>query len=222
VNWPAEEEARWGKYKNELEGRNATARTDCSMAPGDPNASEPPYTDDELSWVKEHFGGEKAFLEVASTEIEDEDDRDFGRKIMRDMTTKIIPQMEDLAKVRSGVGAVLPSIPEIVTTMMHEHNSGLFDEDERAFLDEEFGGHHAFMKGQGFRYSDPDDCGEAKSLVRAMMGLSDDDKGDGSDEEQSAFSTGQTNYLFTENELKSMRAEGGSTEGFMIMHGLKF
>lgn len=55
--------------------------------------------------------------------------------------------MEDLVKVRSGVGVVLFSILEIVIIMMYEYNFGFFDEDEWVFFDEEFGGYYVFMKG---------------------------------------------------------------------------
>jgi hypothetical protein len=51
------------------------------------------------------------------------------------------------------------------------------------------------------------------------METSDADDDDDDDEGNIA---GPADYFFTEKEVKFMRREGGSTEYFMMMHGLKF
>lgn len=142
--------------------------------PEDIYTSQPPYSEAEIAWLKEHCGGEDAFLEAASLDKDDEDDRVLGRYIMRSIKDDILPRAQALTASGEAPGPI-PSVKEIVRNMAADLDAVHFDELEHEFLDEEFGGYENFMKAQGLQLSKTEHLMKAKELVRSMMGDSSGD-----------------------------------------------
>jgi hypothetical protein len=72
--WPAEESARWERFKA---GEREPKRSE-SQVPA-------PYTDEERQWLKDNWDGEFRFLTAHGLKIHDEEDRADGRRIVRAM-----------------------------------------------------------------------------------------------------------------------------------------
>ncbi|KAL2211482.1 hypothetical protein CC79DRAFT_203606 [Sarocladium strictum] len=218
VGWPEEEKQRWAEYRESLEQRSETRSNDGSESD---DCDQLPYNEEELAWLEEHFGGEIEFLEIASVS---ETNRSPGCEMMRCIKDRVMPQLE---KLGANEGET-----KLVRAMASEFNAVFFDENEHDFMDQNFGGYKNYMGENGFKFGDEEAMAEAKSYVRAMMGLSSDNDdnsddmetsdADDDDDDDEGNMAGPADYFFTEKEVKIMRREGGSTEYFMMMHGLKF
>ncbi|USP77744.1 hypothetical protein yc1106_05018 [Curvularia clavata] len=157
--WEPREEQRWLDYKarNGLDNRGSTQIIN-------PN---PPYTDEEKSFLKTNFRDEYHFLLQHGLKIHSDEDRAEGRRILRAIMREDDEEDSD--------GEPEDDEDDGSEFDLEGHQADYnFSAEQLDWIGEHYGNSEAFMISYGLRFYDDDDLEEAKVIADAMMHDDDD------------------------------------------------
>lgn len=148
--WQPDEVQKWLDFKarNGLDNRGSTQMTD----------TDPPYTDEEKSFLKTHFRNEYHFLVQHGLKIHRDEDRAEGRRILRAIMSE---DEEDSNDEPEDDGSEFD---------FEGHQADYnFSGEQLDWIEEHYGNSEQFMISYGLKFYDDDDLEEAKVIADAMM-----------------------------------------------------
>ena len=188
--WPDSERARWAAAQAGLSNLDhPTNALNPTLNKGNEKneaALLEPYTKEEKDWLKRHYEGEFKFLAAHGLSIYDEEDRDYGRSIVRAMMEQdkdgdIDILTEGASGFRTGRSDGLPDWndddeeeDENDERSLQAHFADYnFTREELDFIKRGWGNSESFMYSFRLRFYDREDCEEAKAIVKALMAPKD-------------------------------------------------
>lgn len=160
ATWSASEQEKWAAYRQNMRDPRYAAKS-CSESTV---TTSEPYTADEKSWLRKHWGGEFQFLLAHGLSIYKDEDREEGRRIVR---ATMAEDNEDDSEVEPSQNAWEPQ------DHFTDHH---FSKTELKIIEQGWGNSENFMLSFGLKSYKDEDCKEAKAIVRGMMdGEKDDD-----------------------------------------------
>lgn len=152
--WEPPEEAEWRRFK--IQNGLSTGVVEQS----------PPYTPDELAYVKAKWGSEYEFLLQHGLHIHKDEDREEGRGIVRAFMEETDSE-EDASDDEWD--------PEGHQADYH------FSHAQLEWIEKHYRNSENFMISYGLKFYDMDDVEEAKAIADGMMNDDDGDEGDDDD-----------------------------------------
>ncbi|KAL8713128.1 MAG: hypothetical protein Q9220_002649 [cf. Caloplaca sp. 1 TL-2023] len=152
ANWTDCERARWTAFQTStLESESASQA----------------LTKEEKDYLKSKFGGEFHFLRTYWLSIYEEEDREEGRRILRQLMACESDEDED----DDSVSSFEREIEQDPTSHFADH---YFSEKELNWIKAGYGHSGNFLRSYGLKLYDDEDCKEGKAIVKAML-LEDED-----------------------------------------------
>jgi hypothetical protein len=125
--------------------------------------TSPPLTTEEKNYLKKHWGGDFKCLMMYELSIYKEEDRKEGRSILRAIMTE---DTEEEAEDADESNDFLTDLERDPSSHVAEYK---FTSDQLDFLKKQYGHSGSFMLSYGLKPWDDGDCGEAVSIVKALM-----------------------------------------------------
>jgi hypothetical protein len=128
-----------------------------------------PFTEQERKWLKDNYGGEYRFLRQHGLSIYKGEDREQGREIVRSTMAGDSEQSKSEDEMDDG------DYDEDGEWDPEGHFADrFFTASELDFIERTWGNSQVFMESYRLKFYDDEDCREATSLVRTLMGSDQD------------------------------------------------
>ncbi|GAB1319250.1 hypothetical protein MFIFM68171_09460 [Madurella fahalii] len=153
VTWSASEREKWAAYQQNMPDPCDAAKS-CfeSMA-----TTSEPYTADEKSWLRKHWGGEFKFLLAHGLNIHKDEDREEGQRMVRATMAN--------GDENDGEAELSQNAWDPQGHFADHHFSG----EELEIIERGWATFENFMLSFGLKFYKDEDFREAKAIVRGMM-----------------------------------------------------